>query len=296
MTAPGRGRGAATGRRWSARLLFGRDSAGTPLGGGNGGGVPAVSLEHEPKSTVCAPAGWCVTNRWRVYRWATVWCHRYKLPGTCAGNSPAVRPRIVPFRSRPFPRRMATVHQETAMRSDLISGPRPLRPGQEQPRAVENRQEGGAAAAVAPLLSHFFGGPPPVRVQFWDGTSLGPAGGDTLQVCSPDAVRRILWSPSELGLARAFVVGDLAFEGDIFEMLAVLHAASPSRVRPAVGGFRGRPCVPRTGLGHSADRLPLLRKRHHRGVGCTLVPGTPRWCGTTTTSATTSTAWSSGRR
>ncbi len=48
---------------------------------------------------------------------------------------------------------------------------------------------------------------------------------------SPDAVRRMVWSPSDLGLARAFVQGDLAFEGDIFEMLAVLRAAFPSRVR-----------------------------------------------------------------
>jgi cyclopropane-fatty-acyl-phospholipid synthase len=68
-------------------------------------------------------------------------------------------------------------------------------------------------------------------VQFWDGTSLGPGEGNTLQVRSPDAVRRMLWSPNDLGLARAFAEGDLAFEGDIFEMLAVLHAASPSRVR-----------------------------------------------------------------
>jgi cyclopropane-fatty-acyl-phospholipid synthase len=84
---------------------------------------------------------------------------------------------------------------------------------------------------VAPLLSHFFGGPPPLRVQFWDGTSLGPDKGDILELRSPDAVRRVLWSPGELGLARAFVEGDLAFEGDIFQMLAVLHAASPSRMR-----------------------------------------------------------------
>jgi cyclopropane-fatty-acyl-phospholipid synthase len=70
-----------------------------------------------------------------------------------------------------------------------------------------------------------------VRVQFWDGTSLGPDEGDTLQVRSPDAVRRVLWSPGELGVARAFVAGDIAFEGDIFRILAVLHAASPSRVR-----------------------------------------------------------------
>ena len=117
------------------------------------------------------------------------------------------------------------------MRSDLISGPRPSRPRQEQPRALESLSGGGAAAAIAALLSHFFGGPPPVRVQFWDGTSLGPAEGDALLVRSPDALRRMLWSPGELGLARAFVEGDLAIEGDIFEMLAVLHAASPSRVR-----------------------------------------------------------------
>ncbi len=116
------------------------------------------------------------------------------------------------------------------MRSDLDSGPRQLRARQKPPRAVESHP-GGAAAAVAPLLAHFFGGPPPVRVQFWDGTSLGPDEGNTLQVHSPDAVRRILWSPGELGLARAFVMGDLAFEGDIFELLAVLHAAAPSRVQ-----------------------------------------------------------------
>ena len=117
------------------------------------------------------------------------------------------------------------------MRSDPISGLRPSQPKQEPPRAVESHPGGGAAAAIEPLLSHFFGGPPPVRVQFWDGTSLGPAEGDTLRVRSPDAVRRMLWSPGELGLARAFVVGDLAFEGDIFEMLAVMHEASPSCVR-----------------------------------------------------------------
>ena len=94
------------------------------------------------------------------------------------------------------------------MRSDLISGPRQSRPRQAPP--VESLPGGGAAGAIAPLLSNFFGGPPPVRVRFWDGTSLGPSRGDTLHVCSPDAVRRMLWSPSELGLARAFVQGDLS--------------------------------------------------------------------------------------
>ncbi len=115
------------------------------------------------------------------------------------------------------------------MKSDLISRPRPLRLRQQQPPAAE-LDPGDVAPAVAPLLTHFFGGPPPVRFEFWDGTSLGPRRGGTLQVRSPDAVRRLLWAPGELGLARAFVMGDLAFEGDLFEMLALLHAASPAHL------------------------------------------------------------------
>ncbi len=117
------------------------------------------------------------------------------------------------------------------MRSDLIPRPRPSRPPRELRGTIEPQPRGGAAAAVEPLLSYFFGGPPPVRVQFWDGSALGPAEGDALQVQSADAVRRLLWSPGELGLARAFVVGDLDFDGDIFDLLALLHAASPTRAR-----------------------------------------------------------------
>ena len=115
------------------------------------------------------------------------------------------------------------------MRSDLLSRPRPLRP-QQQSTIDKPDPGGGAAAAVAPLLAHFFDGPPPVRFEFWDGTSLGPPHGDTLQVRSPDAVQRLFWSPGELGLARSFVMGDLDFDGDIFELLATLHAATPNRI------------------------------------------------------------------
>ena len=73
--------------------------------------------------------------------------------------------------------------------------------------AREMQHAEGAATAVEPLLTHFFGGPPPVRFEFWDGSTLGPADGDAVLVYSADAVRRLLWSPGELGLARAFVDG-----------------------------------------------------------------------------------------
>jgi cyclopropane-fatty-acyl-phospholipid synthase len=114
------------------------------------------------------------------------------------------------------------------MRSDLIPRPRLSRP--QQIPTGDDSPAGGVATSVAPLLAHFFGGAPPVRFEFWDGTALGPRKGDTLQVRSPNAVRRLLWAPSELGLARAFVMGDIEFEGDIFSLLAALHAASPDRI------------------------------------------------------------------
>jgi len=119
------------------------------------------------------------------------------------------------------------------MRSDLISGPRPSRDdeGGHAPAQAAVRKGRGAAVALEPLLVHFFGAAPPVRFEFWDGTSLGSVGGHVLEVRSPDAVRRLLWAPGELGLARAFVEGDLSFRGDIFEILALVHAAAPRSVR-----------------------------------------------------------------
>lgn len=116
------------------------------------------------------------------------------------------------------------------MRSDLMGEGRAARRVGGGGRGMR-RADGGAATAVEPLLIHFFGGPPPVRFEFWDDSSIGPQGADAVLVRSPDAVRRLLWSPGELGLARSFVVGDLAFDGDIFEILVRLHAAAPARIR-----------------------------------------------------------------
>ncbi len=141
----------------------------------------------------------------------------------------------------------------------------------------------GAAVALEPLLVHFFGAEPPVRFEFWDGTSLGSAGGHVLEVRSPDAVRRLLWAPDELGLARAFVEGELSFRGDIFEILALLHAAAPARVRAGAGlplqavhsayrlGALGRPLPPPPEEATTRGRLHSRQRdaqavRHHYDV------------------------------
>ena len=82
----------------------------------------------------------------------------------------------------------------------------------------------------------------PVRFEFWDGSGLGPTDGiGTLRIRSVDALRRILWAPGELGVARAFVSGDLTVEGDIYGLLRVLHAASPRDLRRM--GLRALPTV-----------------------------------------------------
>lgn len=62
----------------------------------------------------------------------------------------------------------------------------------------------------------------PVRVRAWDGSEAGPVDAPLLVVGSRSAMRRILWSPNELGLARAYVAGDIDVAGDLFAVLAAL--------------------------------------------------------------------------
>lgn len=59
----------------------------------------------------------------------------------------------------------------------------------------------------------------PVRIRMWDGSEAGPPDGPVLIVKSRRALRRMLWAPSELGLARAYVSGDVDVEGDLGEGL-----------------------------------------------------------------------------
>ena len=82
---------------------------------------------------------------------------------------------------------------------------------------------------MAPFLGAFFDDGIPVRLEFWDGSAIGPTDGPgTVLVRSADAINRLLWAPGELGLARAYVTGDLDMDGDIFEVLRALHDGSPT--------------------------------------------------------------------
>src|SRR5262245_24776732 len=87
------------------------------------------------------------------------------------------------------------------------------------------------AETIAPLLAAVIGEGSRVRVEFWDGSGLGPPVDDpdspgTLRVLTPDAIRRMLWSPNELGLARAYVAGEVEADGDVFALLEALRTRS----------------------------------------------------------------------
>ncbi|MCG3752851.1 MULTISPECIES: cyclopropane-fatty-acyl-phospholipid synthase family protein [unclassified Amycolatopsis] len=73
-----------------------------------------------------------------------------------------------------------------------------------------------AAHRLADFAERVLGGPLPVAVRTWDGRQAGPAG-PTVVLKNRRALRWLLYSPGELGLARAYVSGDLDVEGDLTE-------------------------------------------------------------------------------
>ena len=79
---------------------------------------------------------------------------------------------------------------------------------------------GEIASALRPLVESFIPGQPPVRFEFWDGSAFGPDDPCTVvRFRSPDAIRRIIWAPNELGLSRAYVAGEIDVDGDIFDLI-----------------------------------------------------------------------------
>ena len=94
------------------------------------------------------------------------------------------------------------------------------------------------ADRLAALVSDVAGIDLPVRIRAWDGSEAGPADGPVLIVRSRRALRRLLWAPGEMGLARAYVTGDLDVEGDLTDGLRRAWAIGGARSSPARLGQR----------------------------------------------------------
>ncbi|OKK16699.1 cyclopropane-fatty-acyl-phospholipid synthase [Streptomyces sp. CB00455] len=106
-----------------------------------------------------------------------------------------------------------------------------------------------AAPRLAALAETLLHAPLPVRIRAWDGSEAGPSGGPVLVFRDRRAVRRMLWKPGELGLARAWVAGDLTVEGDLFELLdrvaGLLWERPPAAAAPPTGPSRRWLAAPR---------------------------------------------------
>jgi len=88
---------------------------------------------------------------------------------------------------------------------------------------------GSIAEIVAGLARH----PLPVRVEAYDGSVAGAAdAGLTVRIARRAALRRVLTRPGELGLARAYVAGDLELDGRVYD--AFLISPAPNRVLRAL--------------------------------------------------------------
>ncbi|HSK16132.1 MAG TPA: class I SAM-dependent methyltransferase [Gaiellaceae bacterium] len=129
------------------------------------------------------------------------------------------------------------------------------------------------------LFERILGPDSPVAVELPDGSVVGPPGSPArLVVRSPDAIRRLLTAPGELGFARAYVAGELDVEGDVYEALALADRLS-SHLGPGdwlaaarVAGLAGlRPLPPPPeearlrGRRHSPAR-DAAAVRHHYDV------------------------------
>jgi cyclopropane-fatty-acyl-phospholipid synthase len=98
------------------------------------------------------------------------------------------------------------------------------------------------AAPVAPrlldLVRLLAGTDAGLRVRAWDGSEAGPTGAPTVVVRDKRALTRLLASPGELGLGRAFVAGEIDVEGDLYDALSrtplgATHVIERSRVEQA---------------------------------------------------------------
>ncbi|MFB7918615.1 class I SAM-dependent methyltransferase [Streptomyces sp. NPDC056061] len=81
-----------------------------------------------------------------------------------------------------------------------------------------------AALRLTALAEEFLGEKLPVRIRAWDGSESGPPGAPVLVIRNRRALRRLLWKPGELGLARAWVAGELDIDGDLYDALDLLAA------------------------------------------------------------------------
>jgi Cyclopropane fatty acid synthase and related methyltransferases len=79
------------------------------------------------------------------------------------------------------------------------------------------------AMQVAEIISGVVGPDVRVRVIGYDGSKAGPDSSEvTLRIASPRALARLVTAPGTLGMARAYVEGELEVEGELYALLEAM--------------------------------------------------------------------------
>lgn len=129
-------------------------------------------------------------------------------------------------------------------------------PGSAADQHTARAWEGVAGQLLAAVRPFLGGAEPPVRLRCWDGSLAGPPDAPVLVVRSPNALRRLLAHPGELGLAQAYVTGEIDVEGDLLTGLRRVWAAGRDGVRRTMPGPTGVAAAARTLVRVGALGLP----------------------------------------
>ncbi|MBG6181056.1 cyclopropane-fatty-acyl-phospholipid synthase family protein [Arthrobacter sp. CAN_A1] len=87
----------------------------------------------------------------------------------------------------------------------------------------------GIAGKLARILEPIVGGDLPVHLRAWDGSTAGPSDQPEVQINSANALRRLLWSPGELGASQAYVTGEIDVPGSLEAALTHLWSVVATR-------------------------------------------------------------------
>jgi cyclopropane-fatty-acyl-phospholipid synthase len=140
------------------------------------------------------------------------------------------------------------------------------------------KEEVFMARPIAEVIGGVIGEHAGVEISAYDGSRYGPRDAEVrITVASPRALAHLANTSAELGLARAFVSGELVVDGDLYTMLrmfgggdfAVLGLGERLRVLRDLGTAALRPApVPPEEVG-----IGLLRRglRHARGRDATVI-------------------------
>ncbi|MUL65194.1 SAM-dependent methyltransferase [Mycobacterium sp. CBMA 234] len=90
------------------------------------------------------------------------------------------------------------------------------------------------AATLTPMIRAMVREEIPVKIKGWDGSVDGPSDAPWQMTISKRGLLRLLWAPNEVGLARAYVSGDIDIDGDLLGCLEALQRLSDPTVGPHV--------------------------------------------------------------